>query len=278
MNTGRVLAWLLALSVIGLAEDSTAADLPPVQPVPAAAPAGGVHGFIAGGVATTPDYEGSSDYSIVPFLSGQVNYHGYSLTVAGPSARLNVIPGSWLEAGPVVAYSMGRDDSVENDAVARLHEVDASVEAGAFVEASFNAVLLPGDRVELGFQFLQDLGDGHGGFVAELKAGYGMAITEKLFVGMETALTFASDDYMESFFGITALDSIASGLSQFSPSAGIKDVEVGLNARYALTEHWSVNGRASYIRLLGDAADSPVVDQEGSADQFRGGLGLGYRF
>ena len=41
---------------------------------------------------------------------------------------------------------------------------------------------------------------------------------------------------------------------------------------------WSVYTRFAYNRLLGDAADSPVVDDVGSADQYAFGGGVFYRF
>ena len=37
-------------------------------------------------------------------------------------------------------------------------------------------------------------------------------------------------------------------------------------------------GLVSYKRLLGDAKDSPVVDDEGDANQFSGGGLVFYRF
>jgi outer membrane scaffolding protein for murein synthesis (MipA/OmpV family) len=45
-----------------------------------------------------------------------------------------------------------------------------------------------------------------------------------------------------------------------------------------LTENWSVMGRVGYARLLGDVADSPIVDREGSANAYEAGVFVGYRF
>lgn len=42
-----------------------------------------------------------------------------------------------------------------------------------------------------------------------------------------------------------------------------------------LSERWLLKAGGRYGRLLGDAADSPVVETE---NQFSGVLGLGYRF
>jgi outer membrane scaffolding protein for murein synthesis (MipA/OmpV family) len=36
-------------------------------------------------------------------------------------------------------------------------------------------------------------------------------------------------------------------------------------------EHWGFMGLLGYKRLIGDAEDSPVVEDEGEANQFSGG-------
>jgi outer membrane protein len=55
-------------------------------------------------------------------------------------------------------------------------------------------------------------------------------------------------------------------------------VGVALPVTYSPWEHWSLMGAVAYKRLLGDAADSPVVDDEGNANQFVGGMLVIYRF
>ena len=87
----------------------------------------------------------------------------------------------------------------------------------------------------------------------------------------------ASDDYMDTYFGVTAAEAATSGLPAFDPDGGVKGVGVEAEARYALTRHWAIRGKAGYERLLGDAADSPI-SRAGSRDQFNAALGLTYRF
>jgi outer membrane protein len=55
---------------------------------------------------------------------------------------------------------------------------------------------------------------------------------------------------------------------------------VGVTAGYLrqLTPRWGIYSYAKYDRLVGDAADSPIVRQFGSRDQFSGGLALTYTF
>ena len=46
----------------------------------------------------------------------------------------------------------------------------------------------------------------------------------------------------------------------------------------SFAEHWGLLVRARYARLLGNAADSPIVKDGGSADQFFIGAGIFYRY
>ncbi|HSA82816.1 MAG TPA: MipA/OmpV family protein, partial [Geminicoccaceae bacterium] len=85
------------------------------------------------------------------------------------------------------------------------------------------------------------------------------------------------EDYMSSYFGIDAADAARSGLDQFNADEGFKDVSVGgaLTYRY---DRLSVSLLANYARLIGDAADSPVVDDAGDENQFFGGALVNYTF
>ena len=67
-------------------------------------------------------------------------------------------------------------------------------------------------------------------------------------------------------------------MRRYQPEGGVKDIGLTLDLDYSLTENWIVTSRAGYKRLLGDAADSPLVEDRGSANQFSVGLSLGYRF
>ena len=49
-------------------------------------------------------------------------------------------------------------------------------------------------------------------------------------------------------------------------------------AEYAWSDRITLYGDAGYRRLVGDAADSPIVKRAGSENQFTAGLGLTYRF
>ena len=66
--------------------------------------------------------------------------------------------------------------------------------------------------------------------------------------------------------------------SEFEASAGVRDVGFTLSSRFPLWRQLSLIGAINYERLLGDAADSPLTEDRGDANQVSATLGLIYRF
>ena len=72
---------------------------------------------------------------------------------------------------------------------------------------------------------------------------------------------------MRPYFGVSTAQAAASGYPVFRPGAAFKDVSLSLSGNYAIAPRWSVVGSAGYKRLMGGAADSPLVRLAGSASQ-----------
>lgn len=238
----------------------------------------GVHGHIMLGGGMAPEYEGSEDYQAIPFGAAKVEYEGYYVETRGLGLRANVSPTSRVEFGPTVNYRGGRDDDVENDAVADMREIDGAVEFGAFVKIPFNQVLHKTDEFSLNAEFLADVSGEHEGYLFEFGPSYSYSPMDKLRLGASLSTTYASEDYNQTYFGIDADNALRSGLAQYDADGGFKDVSIGITAMYQLNDQWGVMGIARYTQLIGDAADSPIVDDEGSRGQMLVGGGVSYRF
>ena len=91
-------------------------------------------------------------------------------------------------------------------------------------------------------------------------------------------VTFVDDKYSQSYFGITAEQSARSGMRAYSAKGGLLSAGVGASALVPLGNRISGMVLASYDRMAGDAANSPIVADRGSRDQATVGLGLLYRF
>jgi MipA family protein len=222
------------------------------------------------GTGLAPDYEGSKHYRPIPLLLLRAEWpSGRSFFFRGTGLEANLLENGRWQAGPVVRYRFSRKD-VDNSRVDRLRRVDAGLEMGAFVGLSSGAWGLK-------FTAVQDVADGHDGALAEVAGSYMRPLGQKGILTLSLAATLADSNYMETYFSIDEDNALRSGLQTFQAGAGLKDVGAGLLYNRGLAGRWGVSGLLRYSRLLGDAADSPLV-KEGAADQVVFGLLASYRF
>ena len=101
---------------------------------------------------------------------------------------------------------------------------------------------------------------GSDGFTAKFGTAYSLPLDSFMF-SIGPSVTWADSNYMESYFGVTDRQSRKSGLSRFDADAGIKRVDLEVSGLYFIDDHWVVRGEAGLGHLVGDAADSPVSQQ-----------------
>lgn len=237
--------------------------------------ADGVHGTVIAGVGAAPTYEGADDYRYFPLLNGRITANQRYIEIEGLTARVNLIALDGVEFGPVANLTFGRDAKAKAAAVAALRPIDDAYEVGAF--AALSTRLGASGRARLLLQAVHDVSGVHNGWVATARAGYDVALG-KFAIGADVAASYASGDYMRTYFTVTPAGAAASGLATYSAGAGIKDIGVNAHASYRLSRRWSLNAVGGYKRLVGDAADSPVVTRAGNANQLFGGIGIGFSF
>lgn len=234
--------------------------------------------FATGGAGVAPEFPGADSYEPVPVVAARAERGGFVVETDRIGLRADVLPLPELVAGPLIRFSFGRDD-VDDAAVDALDTVDPGLALGFVLGwQSANGVLMERDQVAFQIAFARELGFGHGGTTVEAGLSYARPLTDRLRGSVAVSSTYADNSFMDAFFGVTGAGAAASGLSTFDPGAGIKDVGVGGTLSYSVTRSISVTAIGSYTRLVGDAADSPIVTEGGSADQFFGGVGVGYRF
>jgi MipA family protein len=275
----RLQQYAIALAIMAVPLPALAADPPKPasgQPQSSALPSPWSARISVGG-AMMPEFQGSKHYRYLPFVSANIAYEKYYVDFTGMGAKFNVVNSPMFEAGPMIGYNMGRDNDMENRRLRLLPKVKGTVEFGGFVKVNFKQVMLQNDSLSFGADFMM-APEGHKGYRASLQASYGIQVTKPLFVSLDAKMTFADKKYMNAFFGVTPAGAAATGLSAFAASAGVSRADIGLSARYALTQNWGVTGRVGYGRLLGDAAKSPIVKREGTANQFMSTVGVTYRF
>jgi MipA family protein len=272
---GAALLYVLLSGGLALAQPASTGEavIDPVDTDPGA----GMNFTLGVGAGAAPDYEGSDEYEFVPLWNLRVAnlYHPKTFVqVIGPRLRSNFLPSDHWRLGLSGQFIKERDD-VENAQVDALEKVDPSAMLGAI--AGYDFLADPQQDLVLEVDARQDVANDNG-FLATVRGVYGSRLTERWRFDASVGSTWASEDYMSSYFGIDAGDAARSGLDQFSADEGFKDVSFGGALTYRLFERWSVSGLASYTRLLGDAADSPLVEDVGNENQFFAGALVNYRF
>ncbi len=225
---------------------------------------------VGGAAVIAPKYEGSKEYEVRGFpiiapasgeSSGFVQFRGID------DLRFRVFEHSGFEAGPLAGYRFGRD---EDDAarLAGLGDVDGGVVVGGYAAYNFGSL-----KPFLSYHH-QVTGDDAG---AVLRAGAEtrFSLTPSIMVTAVAGASYADDDYMQSYFSVTAAQAFASGLSAFDADGGFKDVYLSLGTDIPLSELWSMKLGVKYTHLIGDASDSPIVETD---SQLSGLLGFTYRF
>lgn len=87
--------------------------------------------------------------------------------------------------------------------------------------------------------------------------------------------SWGSDKYMQTYYGVSAAQSAASGFARHDAGAGIYAYSLNLDWTHRLTSRWSVLAAAGVTQLTGDAADSPIVQRKTSPT---GSLKVTYSF
>jgi MipA family protein len=236
-------------------------------------------GYIIGGAISLPEYEGSSDMNVVPLIAGELRW-GNNRYAAwdGVTGRINVLDNERFEFGPAVSITLGRDKDIEPLKIRRLGEIDTAVELGAFAAYNIPSGLRDGDMIRFSGQVTSDVSDVHEGVVGDLTATYRTRFGDRLGVSVYNSISFANDEFADTYFSITPVGATATGLARTTVEAGVKDFSFGANATYDLNDRWSLFVMTKYSRLLGDFADSPIVALEGDDNQFSVGLGIGWKF
>lgn len=222
-----------------------------------------------------PKFEGGNnhDIDVAPLIS--LRYRDI-VEVDNNNIRINVISSGLLntdnfKAGPLIKLDFGRDESDAPVELLGLGNVGTAVELGAFASYATGPLRY---RVK----FRKDVASGHEGTLVDFDISAALYRSDSMALGSKISTTWANKRYARSYFGVTAAQSVTSGLAVYTPGSGIKDVTLTFGGEYRFTPAWAVVGNAGFSRLLGATKRSPLVRTRGSADQYSLGTFLVYTF
>ncbi len=237
-----------------------------------------INNFAGGGIGVVPDYIGSDDYTIgiAPVARIQIGDGERNVRLAITELSVNVLDNEQWSLGPIFNYRLGRDDDVEDDKVKQMREIDDTIEAGVFGGWRWVSKKDPRARLLTTLSVKQDIASEHEGFLIDAGVRYFSPLTRSLVLSLGGNFTYGSSDYMDTYFGVDSRDAAATGLPRFEADGGARDVRFFAGVIQSLSINWHLGAGVGVSQLLGDASDSPVVDDRGDSTQYFAGVAAVY--
>lgn len=229
--------------------------------------------------SNAPEYQGAADRvtKVVPgfFLRyGRLtvtNASGFVTRRADDVERglgLDLSPSDRFRLKLALRFDAGRSES-DSVALAGLGDIKMTV------RARINGVWKLDDQWKLGASWSVDAFGRGGGNLGDVSVQHERRLSTDTTVAVGAALTVAGDRYLQTYFGISPEQAARTAYPLYTPPFGLRDVELSASLRHEFGPHWVALASTSVTRLLGPAADSPLVKKTGS---LRVNAGFAYRF
>ena len=221
---------------------------------------------------SAPKFDGddSNEFAFSGIISLGKSGTGPRYSSRNDNISLGLIDTGAIRAGIAGKFVPSRDDGDSSD-LAGLDEVPFGVEVGGFAEFYPTDWLRVRGEIRRGFE-------AHEGIVGDIELDAFADITPEVRISGGPRMTIASADYFDAYYGVSAVESAASGLSPYAPGSGVKSVGVGGAIDWKTTEKLTTSVFAEYSRLTGPAAASSLVGERGSPDQTMFGVSATYQF
>jgi outer membrane protein len=266
------LGAIMAISQSASAQTAFTLPAPPFELPMLPSPSGNWTVMVGIGGEYRPDFQGSKNWMLSPIPIFSIRRAGSVDQFRGPrdSASIALIDFGDLRAGPAAKF-VGSRKSDKYSELTGLGDVKAAFELGGFVE------YYPVDWLRLRSELRQGMG-GHLGTVADASADLIVPLIQRLTISAGPRFTWKSSKAVAPYFGVDAVQSLASGLPMYDAKGGAYSVGFGSQVSYRINPQWEVHAYVEYEKLLGDVANSPLVTRRGSSNQTTIGLGASYSF
>lgn len=227
---------------------------------------------VGGAVVHAPKFEGASSKKF--FFQPIISFGRQGVTSRFVSRNDNISlalfdTGSF-RAGLAGKLIFGRD-SADHTEIKGVSSVPFGGELGVFAE------VYPADFLRVRGEVRHGIRS-HNGVIAEVAADAFVDLTQSVRLSAGPRVAWASQGYFDAWYGVSAAESAASGLAEYSPGHGFQSYGVGGALTWQTTDNVSTSVFAEYKRLAGPAENSSIVRQRGSKDQLSIGASATYRF
>ena len=231
----------------------------------------------------SPTYSGSDEmgYALAP--AARIVWRGYSISTSSVARASSQASSSRAAetglTGPLyrrnefafglgASINRGRDISQE-DAAKGLKPLRGTLIGRLRMRYYINPDL------QITALLVGDLLGRQGGLELPIGVSWHHQLRPRLLLATDVGMTFADRKSLDNSFGIGPAEQAASGLPLYRPRAGLREVGASIGLVGEPTSHWVWLARLSLVKLVGPAADSPIVKRT-----FQPALlvGFAYRF
>ena len=173
--------------------------------------------------------------------------------------------------GPFVNYIQGR---TANGGLQGLYDVSDMGEAGGFVEYS------PSDAWRVFAEAGRTFGgsNGQGGVLGRVGGEVDYPLGQGIFGGTTLAAHYANAEQAQTFFGVSDPESQASGIRAYNAHGGFQNLTLTQSVAFPLAPDWSLITSANWTHLVGSAANSSIVREQGRVNQGEADVAVAYHF
>ena len=231
---------------------------------------------LGGGVDVAPRYSGSdkSRVSAAQVVDYSMANGFFISTTRGIGYGNNI---GRLDYNAAVSYRTGRKDKdVSSDSIS-----SGSDYLRGMGDIKGSAIVVPGlgykvtDWLNLQLQAEIPVSERDNGEAVHFGISSPLYTSSKNAVTLGLTGSWGSGKYMQTYYGVNAAQSAASGFARHDAGAGIYAYSMNLDWTYRLTSRWSVLTSAGVTQLTGDVGDSPIVQRKTSPT---GSLKVTYSF
>jgi outer membrane scaffolding protein for murein synthesis (MipA/OmpV family) len=238
-----VVAGLLAAlcAVPAVAQYQGLVSLPPVGP-------GDSRLLVGAGLANRVAYLGSDDRvtAALPYFD-YAHRNGFFAS-ATSGIGYSFVNTRETQVGLRVIPRFGRDEN-DSDDLRGLGDIDPGAEASAYATHALSRAWTVGINVR----------GGDRGAEIDVGARRDVVLGPATRLSAFTFVTAANGRSQKAWFGIDETQSLASGYPVHSPGAGVRNLQVGATVNHFFGGRWIAIGGIGIGRVLGEAADSPIV-------------------
>lgn len=194
------------------------------------------------GVQANPSYPGADDSSVSPWFIGR---------------NLSFGDGDGVKNGFSLRPSfalVGEREASDDAALEGLNEIERAYEVGVRLNY-VNGPVTAYASMRRGF-------NGHEGLTGEVGMDYRTVLSDRVSLWSGVELGFANSKYTNTYFGVSPEEANDSIYSSYDAGGGLTSAAIKFQAAYAVNDKTALLGEVSYGKLLGDAADSPIVQEE----------------